>query len=141
VTAALHASPRGLAAATAAAPWSPGPLGSRQGLSQQPALYCCSSNGSTQPACSFRQSPAHVGQLAAGIAQGQSVRVSTAGGAHGGAGAVGSVHMGSSSNPRRLRLPLTGGCIDVYPDAVEVHSQHGSPICIDVLPATTGAQA
>jgi hypothetical protein len=75
-----------------------------------------------------------MGQLGVGTPPGQSVRVSTAGA---GAGVLGSAQRNSS--PRRLQLPLNGGFLDVYPDAVEVHSQHGSPICIDVLPANSGA--
>jgi hypothetical protein len=81
-----------------------------------------------------------------------SVRVSTAAAAHASAGGGiwpgtgGAVGPGSpvrggttTSSPQRpLRLPLTGGVLDVYADSVEVHSQQRSPILIDVL-ASGGA--
>jgi hypothetical protein len=90
---------------------------------------------------------AGMSQLTAGGAQ--CVRVSTAAAAAGPSGTGGmnwataglsqgggTFSSSSSYSPRRARLPLAGGCtVDVFADAVEVHSRHGSPIKIDVLPS------
>ena len=89
---------------------------------------------------------AGMSQLTAG--GGQCVRVSTAAAAAGpyGPGDMNWATAGlsqcrgtfssSSYSPRCARLPLAGGCtVDVFADAVEVHSRHGSPMKIDVLPS------